>query len=228
MLATVLQFGFLLLVAIGNLCLGFVMARRLGWGRSLPIALYALRSRWRVGSNGMLPLDPAESPTERQSSDESDAAEPLAAPGDATPHDAFREAAEAMATVAQENGRLLDEIAAGLQQAGEAVTISELEAAVSQINDVGQRLQQRLNSAADLFRQDGEAKDDETAERLERLWQSINDALLGLMLLSLDPEALAEPVRQVIEAIQIISQGGQEAADKLAVVRGGAGELVGA
>jgi hypothetical protein len=225
MLATALQFGFLLFVAIGNLCLGFVMARRLGWGHSLSIALYALRSRWRAKSNSVLPLAPAESPPERRFSDES-VAEPLAAPAEATRSDSLRKSAEAMTAVAHENERLLDEIADGLRQAGDAVTSSGLEVVVSQLNDVGQRLQQRLNSAADLFRQDGETKDIQTADRLEQLWQSINDALLGLMLLSLDPEALAGPVRQIIEAIETIVQAGQEAADKLEAAQSKARQVV--
>ena len=53
MLATLFEFSFLCLVAITNLCLGFALASRLGWGP--PIALFFQlepgETRLRPGSN---------------------------------------------------------------------------------------------------------------------------------------------------------------------------------
>jgi len=239
MLATALQFGFLLLVALGNLCLGFALARRLGWGSSLPFAVLPFAAQsvplprdaelpaldaQTIGA-GHTETDCPREPANSEPSGTASLDEAVDQKGDSpnspdASSGSRQRVGEAVLAVLEESRETLVKIVAGLLEAGEALSPSELEAAALQTRDVGQQLQQRLNSAADQLRHgdrqdDPQAADGDIAELLERLQESINDALLGLLVLGFDRESLAEAILKLTETIQTIDKACQDAAARL-------------
>ena len=228
-----LQFGFLLLVALGNLSLGFALARRLGWGAAILLAVQSYGFQWQARATSRRTPDADEDPDESISSGQPSVTGPIAAavppgapdvadvsesePGIATP--SIRDG-EKVRRVLEESRKTLVDIVAGLLQAGEALTPLELEAAALKTNDVGQHLQRQLNLAADQFRQleletDAGGSYADTADMLERLWETINEALVDLMVHSFDQESLGEPIQKLTDTIQAIANASQDVVSKL-------------
>lgn len=223
MLASFIQFSFLCAVALANICLGFVIASRLGLGPSIA-AFFELRQHSAMGTAGPEDaINPAEFVTEQVSTvapDHSEnpptaevetAEQPVALTEDGPAADESTAVAsddislkeddnpvECILTLIQEHAELLKNLQPRLADDGAAPSPSDAEAASEQLTEIVQGLLQKLNTSSDRVRQsEGEANETDTAQvmaQTSELWSQINDSLVQLVELSYDETSLSDSV----------------------------------
>lgn len=181
MLATFVQYSFLVFVAAANLSFGFGIACYLGWGPA-----------------GFLEITSLQDPDE-PACDAGDI-------GSRAASQAFPELLQEL--VAALDARLVSLQGLGdVLRHGEQTALV-IEAASADLNGQMQQTLQRIGAAASQLRQPGAgssaAKRHRVAEELDRRWANMNDALIQLVMLGFEDEELDKTVATVSAAQQAI------------------------
>ncbi len=169
MLASFFQFGFLCVVALANLCLGFVIASRLGFGPSIS-ALFELEPRLRSASGEAHETVevsdlPAEDSGDIEQADEAECRESYApAPEEPIAVVECEDPIEVVCDLLQGYCESLDDLRNRLTPEDSSLTSSEAEAMAEELTESTQGVLQKLSACTDSIKRsaDAEAESPET------------------------------------------------------------------
>lgn len=209
MLATVSQFGFLVLVACSNLCLGFALARYLGFGRQLDFEPHFHDASHPAG-------DAEETAADEPARDLHYTAAAVQPPG-STEGTSSEQLATDIISLLDQSCASLEAVVAPLIAARDAQTPATVIEAATIANDGIQELQQHLSASADRVRR--EVADTKCGEQaaavLDDLWTCVDETRGKIAALDCDEDLLDEAIQRLHDSIQAISSACLESTQQL-------------